>query len=179
MLNSTGDVSAWNKTLITLIPKVRVPKRVQEFRPISLCNVLYRIVSRSITNHFRLVLDDVIGDPQSAFVLGRLITDNVLLGFEAMHWIRQHRGGRTGYAALKLDMSKVYDRVERSFLRGMMIKLGFAGQWVELIMRCISSVSYSFLINGAVQGSLILGRGIHQGDPLSPHLFVLCAPWII
>ncbi|KAL5576147.1 hypothetical protein UlMin_017846 [Ulmus minor] len=64
-----------------------------------------------------------------------------------MHWIRQHRGGRTGYVALKLDMSKAYDRVEWSFLRVMMIKLGFAKRWVQLIMRCISSVSYSFLIN--------------------------------
>ena len=51
------------------------------------------------------VLDEFIEDPHSAFIPGRIITDNVLLGFEAMHWIRQHRGGKTGYAALKLDMS--------------------------------------------------------------------------
>ncbi|KAL5545507.1 hypothetical protein UlMin_005194 [Ulmus minor] len=110
------------------------------------------IVSRNITNRFRLILDDVIGDPQSAFVPGRLITDNVILGFEAMDWIRQHTGGQIGYAALKLDMSKAYDMVEWSFLRGMMDKLGFAEQWTKLIMRCISSISYSFLINGEVKG---------------------------
>ena len=56
-----------------------------------------------------MALDDVIGDPHSAFVLVRSITDKVLLGFEAMHWIRQYRGGKMGYAALKLDMSKAYD----------------------------------------------------------------------
>ncbi|KAL5571056.1 hypothetical protein UlMin_020653 [Ulmus minor] len=121
-----NDMGSWNSTLITLIPKIQHLTTVKNFRPISLCTVLYKIVSRSIINRFRLILDDVIGDPQSAFVPGRLITDNVILGFEAMHWIRKHTGGQTGYAALKLDMSKAYDMVEWSFLRGMMDKLGFA-----------------------------------------------------
>ncbi|KAL5556117.1 hypothetical protein UlMin_038353 [Ulmus minor] len=121
---------------------------------------MYKIVSRKITNCFILVLDVVIGDPQSSLVPGRLITNNVLLGFEAMHWIRQHRGGNTGYVALKLDMSKAYDRVEWSFLKGMMIKLGFEVKLVDLIMRCISLVSYSFLLNGEIHGSLLPRRGI-------------------
>ena len=92
ILNDQGDISGWNKTLITLIPKVKEPKNVKYFHPISLCNVLYKIVSQSITKRFRLILNDVIGESQSAFVPGRLITDNVLVGFETMHWIRQHEG---------------------------------------------------------------------------------------
>ena len=85
ILNEKGEVSAWNTTLITLILKVKTPNTMKEFQPINLFNVLYKIVSKSIENIFRLVLDEVIGDPQSAFVLGRLITYNVLLGFDMMH----------------------------------------------------------------------------------------------
>ena len=112
ILNNQEDVRTWNKILFTLIPKVKTPNTVKELWLIILFNVLYKIVSRTIKNRFRLVLDEVIGDHYSAFVPGRLIIDNVLLGFEAMHWIRQHRGGKTGYATLKLDMNKAYDRVE-------------------------------------------------------------------
>ena len=150
VLNSGGDIHQWNMTLITLIPKIKFPKHVKEFRPISLCNVVYKLVSRTITNRFSSILDEVIGDQQSAFIPGRLITDNVLLCFETMHWIRQHMGGNTGYVALKLDMSKAYNRVEWSFLEGMMLRLGFYASCVELIMRCVRSVSYSFLINRQV-----------------------------
>ncbi|KAK6150708.1 hypothetical protein DH2020_015640 [Rehmannia glutinosa] len=98
------------------------------------CDVLYRIVARAITNRLRLILHEVVDEFQSAFIPGRLITDNVILGFECMHWIQNHRASSRGYATLKLDMSKVYDRVEWKFLEAIMQKLGFASKWMVSIL---------------------------------------------
>jgi hypothetical protein len=82
--------------------------------------------------------------------------------------------GKHSFMGLKLDMSKAYDRVERAFVIEVMRRLGFGRQWIQLIKKCISSVSYSILINGEPHGRITPTRGIHQGDPLSPYLFILC-----
>lgn len=85
---------------------------VKDFRPIRLCNVCYKIIGWSLTNCLRPTMKNIIGDNQSVFIPGMLITDNVILGFEALHWMRTRHTGKVDYAALKLDMSKIYDRVE-------------------------------------------------------------------
>lgn len=141
-VNNRYIPDGWNETTIVLIPKVDTPELINQYRPISLCNVIYKIISKMLASRLKQVLPDIISPTQSAFVPGRLITDNVLVAYECVHAIKNKKVGKSGLCAVKLDMHKAYDRVEWVFLKNMMLKLGFYERWVEMMMACISSVNY-------------------------------------
>lgn len=175
ILNEDADLRPLNKTMIALIPKVPNPKYMSEYRPISLCNLGYKIISKTIANRFKKVLDSVISPTQAAFIPGRLISDNVLVGFECIHAIGNRKKGKEGQVAIKLDMSKAYDRVEWRFLREMLSKMGFSSKWIHNLMKCVETVSFSVMVNGNPTEEFKPNRGLRQGDPLSSYLFLVCA----
>ncbi|CAM8952029.1 unnamed protein product [Rhodiola kirilowii] len=178
MINSGLLEEGVNKTLITLIPKVKDPKTVGDYRPVSLCNVGVKIITKMLANRLKRILPAIISENQGAFVPGKIISDNIIAAQDLIHYIRTRSRQKIGFFALKLDISKAYDRVEWDFLEVMLRSLGFPEEWISMVMRCTKSVSYVVRVNDLITEEIKPGRGIRQGDPLSPFIFLICSEWL-
>ncbi|GJV05010.1 hypothetical protein Tco_1338579 [Tanacetum coccineum] len=160
-----------NHTIIALIPKVSSPTRVNDYRMLSCCNVIFKCISKIIANRIKESLKVLVSPNQSAFVLGRSIADNILLTQELMHNYHLDRGPPR--CAFKVDIQKAYDTVDWGFLKNILAGFGFHTRMIGWIMECVTTTSFSVCINGSLHGFFKGKRGLRQGDPLSPYLFTL------
>ena len=162
-----------NETLITLIPKCPGAYSIGLFRPISLCNTIYKVVTKMIVKRLRPLLPSLISPLQTAFVLSRLGVDNMIIAQEIIHTMSLKRG-KEGCMAIKIDLEKAYDRLEWHFIRDILLLYKFPHQLVKLIMSCVSSSSIFVLFNGGKLDPFLPSRGIRQGNLMSPYLFIMC-----
>ncbi|KAG7559018.1 Reverse transcriptase zinc-binding domain [Arabidopsis thaliana x Arabidopsis arenosa] len=162
-----------NDALVVLIAKVAKPEKITQFRPISLCNVLFKMITKVMVERLKPVMCKLIGPAQSSFIPGRLSTDNIVIVQEAVHSMRRKKG-RKGWMLLKLDLEKAYDRIRWDFLEDTLRAAGLSATWINWIMQCVAGPSMSLLWNGEKTEAFQPSRGLRQGDPISPYLFVLC-----
>ena len=161
-----------NATFLALIPKVDGANSLDQFRPIALCNVTYKIITKLIAERLKPFLATLISKEQGGFVGGRQILDGVVIASEAIHSMAT---SKEKAMFIKLDLAKAYDRVSWEFLGHVLHAFGFDMEWVDWILSCVTSPSFSVLINGEPTDLFSASRGIRQGDPISPYLFIIVA----
>lgn len=155
-----------NHTYIMLIPKKQGACNFNHFRPISLCNFYYKIISKIIVNRMRPLLSKIIDPSQAAFVLDRWIVENMILAQEVVHSFKNMKR-KKGFVGFKLDFHKAYDCLEWEFITTVLEALGFDHWFINLIHQCISTVHYTLLLNGIKSTSFVPSRGKTRRSPLS------------
>ena len=163
-------MSTLNATHLALISKEIGTSHLGKFWPISLCNVIYKIISKVVANRLKPLLPLLISLEQSGYVEGFKILDGIILSHEVFHSLKTTK---TPGMILKLDLSKAFNKLSHFFIEEMLLSFSFCQYWVQWILSLISSTFFSILVNGSPSSMLLSSRGICLGDPLSPFLFIL------
>jgi hypothetical protein len=159
-----------NSTFLALIPKTNNLQTFGDYRPILLCNLLYKLILKVLSNRIKPILSRRLSTEHFGFLEGRLIQDAIGTAHECIHSINQKH---IKAFILKLDLQKAFYCVNWDFLRLILIQVGFGTQLTRWIMECVSSASLEVLVYGEATNFFKIGRGLRQGCPLSPLLFVL------
>lgn len=158
---------------LVLIPKINKPESIKQFRPISLCNVMFKLVTKVIVNRLKEIMEDLVSPNLCNFVPRRQIRDNIIIRQELIDTLK-HQTGKCGGMVIKIDLEKSYDQLEWHFIKETLTVAGLPQHLVESIMECVSNARCRLVWNDECMKAIYQTRGIKQGVPISPYMFVLC-----